>query len=365
MKENYHLHFRNSDIYLLYLDLNYLPETYGGLDYRLIFDGETISGYLTKKGKQQAYKLGKNLFDEKYSQKIIQDFTEFNNSVTEKSIFHLVDENMSKIDQFKEITRKIKWLSKYYLYCEQPVLASLENFLEKEVKDKSKLNQILKNPEKFDLNEKTRHVVNVLKRLGEEKLKAHSNLGEVKALIHFSKFICQKYKIKIHHIAVMRENEFETALKGGEVDVEVLNKRLAGFVYLPPVKEGIWQCLVGDDYNDWYKKLLDISGGQVKGVVAYPGRVTGKVFIHKSFVNKSEIPKGSVLVTGMTNPQMMPYLKNAVAMVTDEGGLTCHAAIISREMKIPTIVGTKNATQFFKNGDMVEVDANKGAVKKI
>ena len=59
----------------------------------------------------------------------------------------------------------------------------------------------------------------------------------------------------------------------------------------------------------------------------------------------------------------MPFLKNASAIVTDEGGLTCHAAIISRELKIPCIVGTGNATKVLKDGDLVEVDANKGIVK--
>jgi pyruvate,water dikinase len=67
----------------------------------------------------------------------------------------------------------------------------------------------------------------------------------------------------------------------------------------------------------------------------------------------------------MTNPQMMPLIKDAGAIVTDEGGLTCHAAIISREMKIPCVVGTKVATRVLKDGDLVEVDAEKGVVKII
>jgi len=67
----------------------------------------------------------------------------------------------------------------------------------------------------------------------------------------------------------------------------------------------------------------------------------------------------------MTNPQIVPFLKNASAIVADEGGLTCHAAIISRELKIPCIVGTGNGTRLIKKGDLIEVDANKGEVKII
>jgi pyruvate,water dikinase len=61
----------------------------------------------------------------------------------------------------------------------------------------------------------------------------------------------------------------------------------------------------------------------------------------------------------MTRPEIVPYLRNAKAIITDEGGITCHAAIIAREMKKPCIVGTKIATKTFKDGDEVEVDANK------
>ena len=60
---------------------------------------------------------------------------------------------------------------------------------------------------------------------------------------------------------------------------------------------------------------------------------------------------------------IVPYLKNASAIATDEGGLTCHAAIISRELKIPCIIGTKISTKVLKDGDLVEVDAEKGVVR--
>ena len=84
-----------------------------------------------------------------------------------------------------------------------------------------------------------------------------------------------------------------------------------------------------------------------------------------SWTDTVEINEGDILVTGMTNPQIIPMLKKASAIVTDEGGIICHAAIISRELKKPCIVGTKNATQILKDGDLVEVDANNGIVRII
>ncbi len=74
---------------------------------------------------------------------------------------------------------------------------------------------------------------------------------------------------------------------------------------------------------------------------------------------------GEVLVTTMTQPNMVPLIEKASAIITDEGGLTSHAAIISREFKTPCIVGTEIATKVFKDGDLVEVDADKGIVRKI
>ena len=78
-----------------------------------------------------------------------------------------------------------------------------------------------------------------------------------------------------------------------------------------------------------------------------------------------KVEEGDILVTPMTNPHMMPIMRKASAFITDEGGITCHAAILSREMKKPCIIGTKIATQVLKDGDKVEVDTEKGMVRKI
>ena len=71
------------------------------------------------------------------------------------------------------------------------------------------------------------------------------------------------------------------------------------------------------------------------------------------------------MVSHTTNPNIVPAMKKAKAIVTNAGGVTCHAAVVSRELKIPCVVGTKIATQALKDGDQIEVDASKGLVKKI
>ncbi|HLC48700.1 MAG TPA: PEP-utilizing enzyme, partial [Candidatus Norongarragalinales archaeon] len=80
----------------------------------------------------------------------------------------------------------------------------------------------------------------------------------------------------------------------------------------------------------------------------------------------SDLPKmgeGDILVAQATNPDVVPAMKKAAAIVTNTGGITCHAAIVSRELGIPCIVGTKIATDVLKDGMVVEVDATKGIVK--
>lgn len=104
---------------------------------------------------------------------------------------------------------------------------------------------------------------------------------------------------------------------------------------------------------------------QFKGMVVNRGKIVGKVKIIFSPREINKMKKGDILVAPMTSPNYILALKKAVAVITDEGGLTCHAAIVSRELKIPGIVGTKIATQVLHDGDLVEVDAEKGTVKII
>ena len=101
------------------------------------------------------------------------------------------------------------------------------------------------------------------------------------------------------------------------------------------------------------------------GSVASEGVAQGNVRIVNTQDQMRKMKNGEVLVSIMTTPRLLGAVKKAAAIVTDEGGITCHAAIISRELKIPCVIGTKIATKVLKDGDMVEVDATRGVVKKL
>jgi phosphohistidine swiveling domain-containing protein len=107
------------------------------------------------------------------------------------------------------------------------------------------------------------------------------------------------------------------------------------------------------------------KSGQIKGVTAYGGKAKGRVVIVHSKEDLNKVKKGDVLVAEITLQDYITAIRRAVALVTEEGGITSHAAIIAREMKLPCIVGTQTATKVLKDGDYVEVDANKGIVKRL
>ncbi|NPA47254.1 MAG: phosphoenolpyruvate synthase, partial [Thermococci archaeon] len=102
----------------------------------------------------------------------------------------------------------------------------------------------------------------------------------------------------------------------------------------------------------------------LKGLGASPGVGAGKVVIILDVRDIDKVKEGDVLVTTMTNPDMVPAMKRASAIITDEGGRTCHAAIVGRELGIPTVVGTKEATKKLKDGMLVTVDGTRGVVYK-
>lgn len=115
--------------------------------------------------------------------------------------------------------------------------------------------------------------------------------------------------------------------------------------------------------NEEVKAQKPISGKLIlTGQPASPGVVTGIVNILKSAKEIGKIKRGDILVTDMTTPDFVPAMKRAVAIVTNKGGQTSHAAIVSRELGVPCVVGTKTATTTLKQGRVITVDGAAGKV---
>lgn len=126
-------------------------------------------------------------------------------------------------------------------------------------------------------------------------------------------------------------------------------------------KKGV--ILPDKEANFIIEKFKKVEAKELKGMTACKGKAKGiaKVIIKNSEFKKFK--KGDILVTTMTRPEFIPLIKIAAAIITEEGGLTSHAAIVSREFNTPCIVGAKNVTQLLQSGDLVEVDADKETIK--
>jgi len=122
----------------------------------------------------------------------------------------------------------------------------------------------------------------------------------------------------------------------------------------------------GEKANKILEKYIQVKVDkevkEVKGTVVSIGKAKGKARILLTPKEAEKVEKGDVLVAPMTSPDYIIAMRKASAIVTDEGGMTCHAAIVSRELGIPCIVATGIATKVLKDGDLVKVDAEKGII---
>ncbi len=135
-------------------------------------------------------------------------------------------------------------------------------------------------------------------------------------------------------------------------------------------KDGIYEIIEGNAMNAFLRVALPetVFTNHITGHVASRGNEPLIHGIVRVLFTSEEIPKfvnGEILVMPMTTPEFVPAMRRALAIITDEGGLTCHAAIVSRELGKPCIIGTKTATQILNDGDRVEIDLNAGIIKKI
>lgn len=141
-------------------------------------------------------------------------------------------------------------------------------------------------------------------------------------------------------------------------------RRHVGYILEADTEEEIF--IVGQEARDAFLEKRDSREiHEVKGVPGSRGIVTGVAQVVRSSEECRTFEEGKILVATTTNPDYISAMQKAIAFVTDEGGITCHAAIVAREMKKPCIVGCRVATQVIQTGDHIEVDAERGIVRKL
>lgn len=184
--------------------------------------------------------------------------------------------------------------------------------------------------------------------------------------LKFLEYIANKVSLSYKDSLFLMPSEIKESLldkKNFENDIKIRKKGWAMIIYKDKL-----ELITGEKYNLIKDEVFtkDYSKfDSVKGMVAYKGKVIGKVFIAMNSGQLKGITKEDILIAPETTVDFEIAMEKVKAIVTDRGGILSHAAIVSREMKKPCVIGTKIATKVFKDGDLIEVDANKGIVRKI
>ncbi|MBU1855168.1 MAG: hypothetical protein KKF89_05585 [Nanoarchaeota archaeon] len=178
--------------------------------------------------------------------------------------------------------------------------------------------------------------------------------------------IARRTNKKIEYIKNLLPEEIKRLINGLPNDKNLIKERLKHNICL--VHKGELFLLVGKEAKEFEKKYIEKDVKEMKelkGRIACKGYGIGKAKIVLGVNDFKKFKKGDILVASNTSPDFVPIMKKAVAIVAEEGGITTHVSVISRELNIPCVVGIKDVTKIIKDNEMIEVDANKGVIKKV
>ena len=223
---------------------------------------------------------------------------------------------------------------------------------------------------KLKLDEEEKYLFDVLNILSYWKFERKlANQKSHEMMEKFFEEIMRRFQLSKAQAKMIAPYEMEDVLVHEKIDEDLLNKRIKlSIAFFEGNKPGV--VLVGEEAKKIEKEIkeslvVDTNIKEFSGACAFPGNAAGVVKIINDENEMYKFNKGDILVSTSTTPKIIPAMKLAGAIVTDSGGITCHAAIVSRELQVPCVIGTKIATRLLKNGDEVEVDATKGLIRKI
>lgn len=231
-------------------------------------------------------------------------------------------------------------------------------------------NNVYSKTEPLVLKEIENHNKNkdLVKKLGEIRLE----LRKESQNLYFSligilcKKITRKFNIKMTDLFFITFDELEGLFEEKEIDQADIKERVKGYALIFEDKKKKLQT--GLDFKKIYKEISKIPEVvEFTGRVAMMGNAKGKVRVithsKRNLINDiAKFKEGEILVTEMTRPDLVLICKKAAGIITDEGGISSHAAIIAREFRIPCLVGTKIATEVLKTGDNIKLDCMEGKV---
>ncbi len=220
-------------------------------------------------------------------------------------------------------------------------------------------------PDTFYIDKNTMKIINRIITNKDKMLKCLETGGTEELIVDTEmakkQSISDKEVIELANYGLQLEKHY-----GNTMDIEWARDSFDHKIYILQARfETVWKNKNGEK-NMQQEKEADENDVILKGLPASPGKISGIVKILLSVDEIEKFKDGDILVTKMTAPDWVPIMGKAKAIVTDEGGLTCHAAIVSRELGVPCIVGTssygKKATETLKDGETITVDAKNGLV---
>ncbi len=223
--------------------------------------------------------------------------------------------------------------------------------------------------EKFKLNDLERKIAIKNKKWAYVRdLRDEYRRKGMKNIRGLYKEIGKRIGIIIDKVSYVTETEIKNFLLFEKsIDFKKIEDRIKGFAMIE--HDGKITLTTGNDIKKLANKFgfthYEKENGKIVGLIASKGVAIGRAKIIYNVLDLGKIEKGDILIAVTTHPNYIVAMQKAAAFVTDEGSITCHAAIIAREMKKPCIVGTKNATSEISDGDLIEVDAKEGIIRKI
>jgi phosphoenolpyruvate synthase/pyruvate phosphate dikinase len=346
-------------------------------DHFYVNHNQSTSFYINNKTKEEVSRISQEKYknpeflrdlmsrSKEIEEKIKQTIEEINRDLagkTNEELFELLDKYFNDYANLAGIYRLTR-ATFFYRVTEE---------LEKLVPEpkKENINLLLNNDFdkiSFEVSRETKEIAVALKDIGKRRFDMHT-VWVGTAIKNKSLFeeIGRRLNLTLVETKNCTLKELrEFLINKKEIPKQELKDRIKYFKFV--YKGDGFEIITKQDEN----KNLDSEIMEIKGQVAHPGYAKGIVRIVKESLDGplmetiTQFKEGEILVSRTTSPDMIPAVKKAKAIVTEVGGLLCHAAIVSREFGIPCIVGTDIATRILKDGDLVEVDAEKGIVRKL
>ena len=314
----------------------------------------------------------------------------FNNKSAKELFKKSIKEIIKNLNSFADINNLIEKHTEefgFFGYCfigpswkKDYFVEKLSNIIKENINPETKLKEIEinkkanENKKKNILNEirfsdQELKIIKIAEEFAFLKIERKDIMYKSHALIHpWLVEVAKRFDITVQQLRSMTTEEMKDMLLNNKVvSKKELDERIKFHMYV--LENNRLTLLSGKQAKDFYDKTIEKieikEVNELKGECACKGKAKGIIKIIKNVEDMSKMNKGDILISPATNPNLVPAMIKAAAIVTDEGGITCHAAIVSRELNIPCITGTKIVTKAFKDGDLVEVDATKGIVKRL